>query len=120
MQTTQKRQLNLIDPFFDMELDYKNDFVSYITAGIDSNVSVTPKNNNTKKSLDKEYHRGIDNPLMMYCPLFSIQSEDIDNSLFVRSGSSLLMFVDKELDVFSDYLSLYKDFNVFELIEEVA
>jgi len=54
MQTTQKRQFNLIDPFFDMELDYKNDFVSYITAGIDSNVSVTPKNNNIRKRLKSQ------------------------------------------------------------------
>ena len=50
MQTIQKRQLKLIEPFFDEELDYKNDYVSYIT--VSGNSSVTQKNNNTKKSLD--------------------------------------------------------------------
>ena len=119
MQTTQKRQLNLIDPFFDMELDYKNDFVSYITAGIDSNVSVTPKNNNTKKSLDKEYYRGIDNPLTMYCPLFSMENEDIDSSLFIWRGSSCLMFVYKEYKDSLQYQNVYKQFSIFQ-INEVA
>ena len=45
MKTTQKTQLNLFVPFFDKELDYKNDFVSYKTVG--GNSSVTPKSNNS-------------------------------------------------------------------------
>jgi len=53
MQTIQKRQLNLIEPFFDMELDYKNDYVSYITVG--GNSSVTPKSNNNISSQNKKY-----------------------------------------------------------------
>ena len=53
MQTTQKRQLNLIEPFFNMELDYKNDYVSYITVG--GNSSVTPKNNDNTIPQNKKY-----------------------------------------------------------------
>ncbi len=115
MQTTQKIQLNLIDPFFNEELDYKNDFVSYINVSGTS--SVTPKNNNSEKSLDNEYHRGIDNPLTMYCPMFCIENENIDNSLFIWRGSFCLMFVYKDYIDSLQYQNIYKKFNVFELNE---
>lgn len=44
-----KTQLKLIEPFFTEDLDYKNDYVTYIEVGNSS--SVTPKNNNIKISL---------------------------------------------------------------------
>jgi len=53
MKTTQKTQLNLFNPFFDKELDYNNNYVSYIIVGGSS--SVTPKNNNNITSQNKKY-----------------------------------------------------------------
>ena len=52
MRTTQKTQLNLFNPFFTEELDYKNEYVSYIIVG--GNSSVTPKSNNNITSQSKK------------------------------------------------------------------
>ena len=44
-----KTQLKFIEPFFTEELDYKNDYVTYIEVGNSS--SVTPKINSIKNRL---------------------------------------------------------------------
>ena len=76
MKTTQKTQLKLFVPFFDKELDYKNDFVSYKTVG--GNSSVTPKSNNSISSQNKKYYRYSENPLSNFtCPIFNNVCDEV-------------------------------------------
>jgi len=48
-----KIQLKLIEPFFTEEIDYKNDYVTYIE--VNSGSPFTPKNNNNKNTHNKKY-----------------------------------------------------------------
>jgi len=104
MKTT---QLKLIEPFFTEELDYKNDYVTYIEVSNSS--SVTPKNNNSKISL-KTYSRFIDNVFIKNCPL--LNDKNSSNIIFLDSESECLLFITPDYLQHKGYYETYESFSI--------
>ena len=46
MQISEIKRPALIEPFFNLEIDFKNDYVEYVSTT--NQIAVTPRSNNTK------------------------------------------------------------------------
>ena len=115
---------SLFSDFFTEEIDYKNDFVSYIdTSSNDRNIvhkgSVTSLQNNSETPL-KKYRRFIDNELTKkQCPLLSNPYED--EFLFVHGKSpECILFVERELKPFKEYYKIHKSFNILDFRSHIS
>ncbi len=108
---------SLIEPFFNLELSPTNEFIQYIDCSVKSSNVVHKKNNvtsnshNTKKSLEKEYSRCIDNPLLKVCPASGAYFES--DYIFVHSERKAHIFIKADYEQHIDYWTLAEDFNIF-------
>jgi len=110
MQVTQRQQLNLFEPFFNEELDYKNDFVSYINVGFNS--SVTPKDNNNIFFQSKKYHRYVDNIFDNFtCP--ALNNPCFEALFYIDFNRNLYSFNVPHKDIFIQYEQA-KDFSILD------
>jgi len=110
MQVTQRQQLNLFDSFFDEELDYKNDLVSYINVGFNS--SVTPKDNNNIFFQSKKHHRHVNNIFDYFiCPV--LNNPCFEFLFYIDFNLNIYSFNVSDKDIFIQY-ELAKDFSILD------